>query len=66
MTHAGVIVVDNLTELARLTELLTGQTERPELWLRVRPGLAVETHAYRQTGQSDSKFGLESARIAGG
>jgi diaminopimelate decarboxylase len=28
------------------------------LWLRVKPGLAVDTHAYRQTGQSDSKFGM--------
>ena len=65
VTHAGVIVVDNLTELERLTELLAGQTERPELWLRVRPGLAVDTHAYRQTGQSDSKFGLDSADRAG-
>ena len=66
VTHAGIIVVDNLTELERLTRLLAGQPERPELWLRVRPGLAVETHAYRQTGQSDSKFGLDSAEIAQG
>jgi diaminopimelate decarboxylase len=30
------------------------------LWLRVRPGIAVDTHAYRQTGQHDSKFGFSS------
>ena len=66
VAHAGVIVVDNLTELERLTGLLAGQTERPELWLRMRPGLAVDTHAYRQTGQSDSKFGLDGTEIAQG
>jgi diaminopimelate decarboxylase len=30
----------------------------PDLWLRLRPGLAVQTHAYTQTGQEDSKFGM--------
>ena len=60
--HAGVIVVDNLAELHRLAGLLAGapaDAEGPLLWLRVRPGVAVDTHAYRQTGQSDSKFGMD-------
>jgi len=57
--QAAVIVVDNLEELARLHQLYTAYpAEKPELWLRIRPGHAVETHAYHQTGQSDSKFGL--------
>lgn len=55
---AGTIVVDNLTELRRLAELADGVTDFPQLWLRVRPGLAVDTHAFRQTGQDDSKFGM--------
>ncbi len=63
VAQAGVIVVDNLTELQRLAELLppagVDSPAGPELWLRVRPGVAVDTHAYRQTGQSDSKFGLD-------
>lgn len=58
LASAGTIVVDNLTELARLAELADGATDFPQLWLRVRPGLAVETHAFRQTGQNDSKFGM--------
>ena len=60
--HGGVIVVDNLTELARIAAHIT-QVEHPipELWLRVRPGLAVDTHAFRQTGQEDSKFGMSLA-----
>jgi diaminopimelate decarboxylase len=57
--HAGVIVVDNLGELQRLTALCALAKEMPAIWLRVRPGVAVDTHAYRQTGQSDSKFGMD-------
>jgi diaminopimelate decarboxylase len=58
--YAGVIVVDNPTELARLATMAAGGVTLPELWLRVRPGVAVETHAYRQTGQHDSKFGFST------
>jgi len=60
LTSAGTLVVDNLVELDRLVEL-SSQTDAhtPELWLRLRPGRLVDTHAYIQTGQSDSKFGLD-------
>ncbi len=62
VTQAGVIVVDNLTELSRLVDLMPPDgVDRPDLWLRVRPGVAVDTHAYRQTGQPDSKFGMDTA-----
>ena len=69
---AGVIVVDNLDELQRLIRLAgdasdgdasDGAWSPPELWLRVRPGTAVETHAYRQTGQVDSKFGMDRDEV---
>jgi diaminopimelate decarboxylase len=57
--YAGVVVVDNLSELGRLLALLAGRSEpAPALWLRVRPGVTVDTHAYRQTGQEESKFGM--------
>src|SRR5215203_4479234 len=49
--HGGVIVVDNPTELGQLAHLAAQGRSLPELWLRVRPGVAVDTHAYRQTGQ---------------
>lgn len=62
--HASIIVVDNLTELGRLIPLLQQATARPDLWLRVRPGVAVDTHAYRQTGQADSKFGMGLAEAS--
>lgn len=63
LTTAGTIVVDNLWELERLAALAEGVTEFPNLWLRVRPGLAVDTHAFRQTGQDDSKFGMGFAEM---
>lgn len=76
IAHAAVLVVDHLGELERLIELIktsSGQNY-PDLWLRLRPGIAVDTHSYTQTGQDDSKFGfgaleflqaLEKARSAG-
>lgn len=62
---AGVIVVDNLTELARFACLAQNKSEAPtpDLWLRIRPGLAVDTHAYRQTGQQGSKFGMDAEQV---
>ncbi|NOT06352.1 MAG: diaminopimelate decarboxylase [Anaerolineales bacterium] len=64
--NAGTIVVDNLTELKNVvtTSVVEGNatkvaTTLPDLWLRLLPGLAVETHhAHTQTGQHDSKFGM--------
>ena len=62
LAQAGTVVVDNLTELERWAAL-AGQSpgQFPDLWLRLRPGLAVETHVYTQTGQEDSKFGMSPA-----
>lgn len=70
LAHAGIIVVDHLSELKRLIEMASQSTEPiPEIWLRFQPGVAVETHNFLQTGQAESKFGmkreevLEAARI---
>ncbi len=70
LTHAGIIVVDHLTELKCLIEMTSQSTEPiPEIWLRFQPGVAVETHTFLQTGQTESKFGmkreefLEAARL---
>ena len=65
LQHAGTIVVDNLTELHRITTLFpTPDSQFPNIWLRLLPGLAVETHhAHTQTGQNDSKFGMTRAEI---
>ena len=62
---AAVIVIDNLSELRRLLAMTaSGGAPLPALWLRVRPGVAVETHAYRQTGQADSKFGMDPHEVS--
>ena len=62
LNHAGTIVVDNLTELDRLISMSAGRS-LPDLWLRFQPGLTVETHAYTQTGQAGSKFGMARVDI---
>ena len=61
--YASIIVVDNPEELSQLLDIVRRSTRLsphpfPELWLRLRPGVAVETHAYTQTGQHESKFGV--------
>jgi diaminopimelate decarboxylase len=66
LRNAGTIVVDNPAELSRLTELAgnSQSSTLPDLWLRLQPGLAVETHhAHTQTGQADSKFGMTGEEI---
>jgi diaminopimelate decarboxylase len=62
--YSGTIVVDNLTELERISTLfsetsVTTQRRFPDIWLRLLPGVAVTTHhSHTQTGQEDSKFGM--------
>ncbi|MBI5843026.1 MAG: diaminopimelate decarboxylase [Chloroflexi bacterium] len=60
LQNAGTIVVDNLTELHRIKSLITNY-QSPNLWLRLLPGLAVQTHhSHTQTGQHSSKFGMNA------
>ena len=65
LQNAGTIVVDNLTELERVRRQAGAHTgAQVSLWLRLTPGLAVETHhAHTQTGQHDSKFGMTREEI---
>ncbi|HMX18626.1 MAG TPA: diaminopimelate decarboxylase [Anaerolineales bacterium] len=61
LQHAGTIVVDNLTELKNIAAV---STVASNLWFRLLPGLAVETHhAHTQTGQHGSKFGMTRTEI---
>jgi diaminopimelate decarboxylase len=63
--HSGTIVVDNLSELHRIVTLYPNPDSHfPNLWLRLLPGIAVDTHhAHTQTGQHDSKFGMTREEI---
>ena len=64
LEHGGTIVVDNLSELSRLADQFPNSNfQFPSLWLRLQPGLAVDTHAYTQTGQHSSKFGMEREEL---
>jgi diaminopimelate decarboxylase len=60
LEQAGTLVVDNLEELHSLIGISKAGSPLPELWLRLRPGIAIDTHTYTQTGQLDSKFGMSS------
>jgi diaminopimelate decarboxylase len=52
----GRIVVDSFDEIERL-ERLAGD-HRPQVLVRVTPGVEAHTHEYVRTGQDDSKFGF--------
>jgi len=62
---AGILVIDNLPELDHLLELYPPDAlKHLTLWLRLRPGLAVDTHhRHTQTGQASSKFGMNKQEI---
>ncbi len=60
LAQAGTLVVDNLPELEGIAQLVHDRGPAPALWLRIRPGYAVDTHQFRQTGQRDSKFGMDA------
>ena len=55
------IVVDSLEELKFLEQLCARVKKTARIWLRITPGLMVDTHAYRQTAHPASKFGLPVA-----
>lgn len=54
----GHIVVDSLNELELLDTMAGELGKKPEILLRLTPGILPSTHAYIQTGQQDSKFGF--------
>ncbi|RMF01508.1 MAG: diaminopimelate decarboxylase [Chloroflexi bacterium] len=65
----GQIVVDNTAELDRLAALAETFDQTVNIWLRVTPGVAVQTHhQFTVTGTADSKFGFPldtAADVAG-
>jgi diaminopimelate decarboxylase len=68
LSGAGTLVVDSLAEVERLLAVAAAPAATPEgpgpdVWLRLRPGFPVDTHAHRQTGQEDSKFGMGPQEI---
>ncbi len=54
----GRIVVDSEIELDRIESLVASGLPRPQVLLRINPGIEVHTHEHIQTGNLDSKFGF--------
>ena len=57
----GRIVVDSFAEIDRLEGLVGGGAPRPDVMVRVTPGVEAHTHEYVRTGQEDTKFGFSVA-----
>lgn len=60
----GTIVLDNLSEAHRLSDLCRACDREIDVILRINPGIDAHTHAYIQTAMSDSKFGVPLAEGA--
>lgn len=54
----GRIVLDNWSELERLTSLARQRGSKPGVMIRVAPEVETDTHRYLQTGHAASKFGF--------
>ncbi|MCL1797332.1 MAG: diaminopimelate decarboxylase [Eggerthellaceae bacterium] len=54
----GCIVVDSRIELARISEIAAAKGVSQDIYMRITPGVAADTHVYIQTGCEDSKFGF--------
>jgi diaminopimelate decarboxylase len=57
-SDVGRIVLDNWSELERLTRLAQEMGKKPHVLLRVAPDVETDTHRYLQTGHASSKFGF--------
>ena len=56
--RVGRIVVDNFGELKILDEIAGKQGVKPDILLRLSPGVDPHTHKYIATGVIDTKFGF--------
>jgi len=54
----GRIIVDNVSELERLSKMAELQGKIASILFRITPGIKAGTHDYIATGQKDSKFGI--------
>jgi diaminopimelate decarboxylase len=56
--RVGRIVIDGAHDIERLGPLVQKRARPQPVWLRVSPGIAVDTHPHLQTGSLESKFGV--------
>jgi diaminopimelate decarboxylase len=57
----GRIVADSFDELDRLEQLASHRSMRPDVLVRVTPGVEAHTHEFIETGTDESKFGFTVA-----
>lgn len=57
----GRIVADSFDELDRLEQLASDRSTRPDVLVRVTPGVEAHTHEFIETGTDESKFGFTVA-----
>ena len=55
--RVGRFVVDGAHDIERLARITLGRRRPQPVWLRVAPGIQVDTHPHLATGTIDSKFG---------
>jgi diaminopimelate decarboxylase len=55
--RVGRFVIDGAHDIERLARLTHGRRRPQAVWLRVAPGIQVDTHPHLATGTIDSKFG---------
>lgn len=58
----GTIMVDNEYELDLINQIAKELKSKVKIMLRVTPGIDTHTHKYIQTGQVDSKFGIDISK----
>ena len=61
MAGIGRFIIDNVGEIAKLDINADLFDAKPEVLVRVNPGIEAETHSYIQTANEDSKFGINIA-----
>ena len=57
----GRFVADSFDELDRLEQLASHRSMRPDVLVRVTPGVEAHTHEFIETGTDESKFGFTVA-----
>ncbi len=54
----GRFIIDNWLEIDMLSSLARRMNKKPNVLIRVAPGVEAHTHTYIETGRLDSKFGF--------
>lgn len=61
--NVGRFSVDNFYEAELLNNIAEEKGLKPNVLLRITPGIECHTHEYIQTGQIDSKFGFDLSQL---